>query len=151
MKKSGIFVTAAALAAVSMSAQAAIKLNATRTGYFLSSAPSVVLPLNDAGATILSFNLPANKKLVLSYWALCTLNGVSGGWVDLDIVVNGVIVVPTGGTNDPLCSVDERSTTGSITIQIQGVAGNNTVVIVGRRVVGASVMQIGNSALLVFD
>ena len=150
MKTSGIFATAVVLAATSMSAHAAIKLNATRLGVFSSSNPVWNVPLNDVGATTLSFNLPANKKLVLSYSAVCRATGTSG-WVDIDIIVNGNSVVPTADNNDPFCNPAESPTIGSMTLQIQGIAGNNTVRISAKLVPGTTQMLFGNSALLVFD
>jgi hypothetical protein len=150
MKTSINFATAVALAAISMSAQAAIKLNATRLGVFGSSNPVWNVPLNDAGATTLSFNLLANKKLVLSYSAVCHATGTTG-YVDIDIIVNGNSVVPTADNNDPFCNAAEAHTIGSMTLQIQGIAGNNTVRISAKLIPGATHMSFGNSALLVFE
>ena len=150
MKTSAIFATGAALMAISMSAQAAIKLNATRLGLFYSANPVVNVPLNNAGATSLSFNLPANKKLVLSYSARCFATGTSG-WVDIDIIVNGNIVVPTADIDDPFCNADEGPTIGSMTLEIQGIAGNNTVRISAKRNGSVTGVVFGISALLVFE
>ena len=150
MKKLAILATGAALAALSLSAQASFRLNATRPGNFSSTATSVAVPLNAAGATLLSFNLTANKKLVLSYSAECQGGGTSG-WVDIDVVVNGVAVAPTAGSSDAFCSAGNAGwVRPAITVQIQGITGNIQIQIIGRRT-RTTTMWFGDSALVVFD
>src|SRR5262245_44437564 len=107
MRKLGILVTGVALAAVSMTADAAIKLTATRTGLFYAGNAVVALPLNNAGATTLSFNLTANQNLLLSYSAMCSPDEIFGdGALGIDIEVNSVVVAPTVGTLDAFCQLN---------------------------------------------
>jgi hypothetical protein len=157
MKIVGMLVTGVALAAVTLSADAAIKLFATRIGSFVKNGASEALPLNDAGAITLTFNLPANKKMLLTYSAVCSV-GATSGYVEIGILVNGVSIAPLAGTSDPFCSANHTTTyqdgyvRSSITTQIQGLAGANTVLILASRPgPGDTVMRISNSALLVYD
>ena len=150
MKKLPILVTGAALAAIALPAHAVFKISATRSDVFLTTAASAALPLNDAGATMRTFNLASAKAMVLHYSAVCIAGG-STGWIDIDIVVNGVVVAPTVGNFDPFCSPDSGLIRAAITVRIQGIAGNNTVQIIGRRNGGTTIMQLGYSSLLVFD
>ena len=150
MTKLPILVTAAAFAAIAVPAHAAFKISATRTGIFLSSTGGVALPLNDAGATTRSFNLPSAKAMVLNYSATCSVGGTSG-YVEIDIVVNGAVVAPTVGPDDAFCSTESRITRAAISVRIQGNAGTNVVQIIAWLHAGATPMVIRNSSLLVFD
>jgi hypothetical protein len=158
MKTIGILMIGAILAAVTSNAQAAMRLNATRPGNFLSSSSFVALPLNNVGATTLTFNLASNRKLLLTFSAECSVGStIDFSTVDLDVVVNNAVVAPTASTGDTFCSANDTPTASdgwtraSITVQIQGIAGNNTVKIFGRLNSGGDLMYFGDSALVVFD
>ena len=93
--------------------------------------------------------------MLLTYSAECAAGGTSGH-VEIDILVNTVAVAPTDGGADAFCSVNHTATgsdgfvRASITVQIQGFAGDNFVRInVGLNV--ATSMWFGDSALLVYD
>jgi hypothetical protein len=149
MKKQLILVTGAALAAIALPAHAEFKISATRSNNFQSLAASVPLPLNDAGATIRTFNLPSAKPMVLHYSAVCTVSGADFNWIDIDIVVNGVVVAPTVGLQ-PFCSGGSGFVRAAISVRIQGIAGQNSVRIIGNRT-NALAMSFAHSSLLVFD
>ena len=77
---------------------AKVVANATRTSLFIGSG-TFLMPLTDGGALTLGFN--GKGKHAISYSAECT---GSGTWVSIQIVVDGVAVAPTGGTDDAFCS-----------------------------------------------
>jgi hypothetical protein len=152
---------ALALAGVTAAAHAGVKADAVRTGNFeTTSVSGVFVPLNDAGATTLSFNLGSAGKKVLTYSAECNVSGAAGNdsaYLELDIIVNGITVAPSLGSTDAFCTSDgdtnivDNWTRASITIAIQGIAGNNTVRIVARGNSGAMYLWLGDSALVVYD
>jgi hypothetical protein len=123
------------------------------------SAAEVFVPLNDAGATTLSFNPGSSGKKVLTFSAECAVAapaGVSNAWLDLDIYVNGVIVAPTASTAEAFCSSNgtpslDGWTRASITVAIPTVSGTNTVRILARGSYGATGLWLGEPALVIFD
>ena len=142
MKKLPTLVIGAALAAIALPAHAAFKISVTRSGIIQTTAERWAVPLNNAGATIRTFNLPSAKAMVLHYSAVCLALGGSFGWVDIDIVVNGTTVAPTVGNEDIFCSTDSGYTRAAITVRIQGIAGNNTVQIIGNKRTGVTYMTL---------
>lgn len=155
----GLVATAVALAAVATTATAAVRLSATRAGNWSSTPTAVLVPLNAGGATTLTFNLPAAGRKVLTYSAECAVNAPinnNGAWLDIDIIVNGAAVTPTGGSADAFC--DSNGTAGfdgwarhSITVVIAGQAGANTVSIQARGNSGATGIWLSDSALVIHD
>jgi hypothetical protein len=151
---------ALALTAAAATAHAGVKASAVRTGNFDTTTVSgVFVPLNDAGATTLSFDLASSGKKVLTYSAECSVSGAAGNtstYLDLDIIVNGVTVAPTAGYADAFCtsngdtSVTNGWTRPSITIAIDGIKGNNTVRIVARGS-AANFIWLGDSSLVIYD
>ena len=92
---------ALALTSAAASAHAGVKASAVSGGLFTSSNAEVFVPLNNVGATTLNFNLAAAGKKVLTFSAYCAVNSPAGyttAWLDVDIVVNGVVVAPTPGS-----------------------------------------------------
>jgi hypothetical protein len=136
-----------ALAGAAATAHAGVKLSAVRTNtFFHTDNAGTFLPLNEAGATTLSFNLSSSGKKVLTYSLFCATASVYG--LDLDIIVNGVAVAPTA-RYEPFCESDETLATWvrpSITIAIQGIKGNNTV-----RILARGTTWLGESSLVVHD
>jgi hypothetical protein len=150
-----------ALAAVAATAHAGVKVSAVTTNNaFRTSTPDeVFVPLNNAGATTISFNLSSAGKKVLTYSAECAVFDALGygSWLDIDIYVNGVIVAPTANHDDAFCTAhgteedDPRYVRASITVAIQGVLGNNTIRIKAKGSTGATGLWLGDSALVVYD
>jgi hypothetical protein len=153
-------VLALALAGAAATAQAGIKASAINTSNWLSpSAAQSLVALDPSGATTLSFTLASAGKKVLTFSAMCSVRAPAGdflSWVDLDIVVNGVVVAPTVGNDDAFCSANGTSgyddyVRATITIPIQGVAGSNTVQIKARGNYNTMDMYFLNSTLMVFE
>jgi len=153
---------ALALTGAGATAHAGVKANAVQSMFNWSrySPAEVFVPLNSAGATTLSFKLGSAGKKVLTYSAECAVAAPAGNsiaWLDLDIHVNGVIVAPTAGTGDAFCTSNGTETLGdgwvraSITVQIQGISGDNTVQIQARGNYGATGLWLGDSALVIYD
>jgi hypothetical protein len=150
-----------ALAAAAATAHAGVKASAVTTYNALrtSTPDEVFVPLNNAGATTISFNLSSAGKKVLTYSAECAAFAPLGygGWLDIDIYVNGVIVAPTANNEDAFCTAhgaeddDPRYVRASITVAIQGILGNNTIRIKARGSGGATGLWLGDSALVVYD
>jgi hypothetical protein len=158
-KKTGPILAGVAFAAVALSAHAAVKFSATREGFFTTSNESFTIPLNDLGATTVKFNLPAAKKVLLTYTAVCAVTGSSSAtlpYVHLDIIVNGSTVAPTRGDFDSFCSGNHTSvadgyTTNTVAMAISGKKGANTVTIVGGAKYSPGYVAIGNSSLVISD
>ena len=151
---------ALALAGVAATAHAGVKASALRPGNWTSlSNYQVLVPLNAAGATTLNFNLPSGGKKILTYSAECAVHapaGEYGTWLDLDILVNGVIVAPTNDSFDQFCTANgsygfDGYVRASITIPIQGISGNNTIQIKVRGASAVLGMWLGDSALVIYD
>jgi hypothetical protein len=151
---------ALALTAAAAAAHAGVKASAIRAGNWFASSPAeVFVPLDAAGATTLTFNLGSGGKKLLTYSAECAVDasvGETSGYLELDIYVNGVVVVPTGGSYESFCS--SNGTTGfdgwvrtSITVPIKGIAGTNTIRIKARGNLFARGLWLGDSALAIYD
>jgi hypothetical protein len=143
-----------ALVAVAVTAFAAVKLTATRSNNFTWTSPTAAIPLNDGGATVIAWNEAAKGTRWLSYSAECSAEGGPSGWIDIDVIINGVAIKPTAGSSDGFCSPNNTTTSGdgwtraSITLAIPVKAGLNNVQILGRLdfVTGG---WLGDSALVI--
>jgi hypothetical protein len=153
-------VLALTLAGAAATAQAGIRASAINTSNWLApSAAQSLVALDPSGMTTLNFTLASAGKKVLTFSAVCSVRAPTGdslSWVDLDIVVNGVVVAPTVGNDDAFCSANGTASyddyvRATITIPIKGVAGNNTVQIKARGNYNTMDMYFLSSALLVFD
>jgi hypothetical protein len=143
---------ALALASAAATAHAGVKLSATRTEAFGATGyTGTFVPLNSAGATTFTFNLNSPGKKVLTYSVVC---GVRSLYVDLDIIVNGVVVAPTLGVaqfcgatgNEPIMFAQR-----SITVAIQGVKGTNTLRILASGDSSSTEFVFRASSLVVHD
>jgi hypothetical protein len=149
---------AVALAAAATTAHAGVRASAVRTGAWTTSGPTqVFVPLNNAGATTLSFKLGSAGKKVLTYSASCAVGATFNDYLELDIYVNGVIVAPTTSLYDAFCTSNGLGreaagphTLASITVPIEGITGNNTVQIKVKGYSG-SVLWLSDSALVIYD
>ena len=152
-------VLALALAGAAATAQAGVKASAVNTSNLIILNPGPVLvPLNAAGATTLSFSLASAGKKILTFSSECAINaptGIYGDYLDLDILVNGVVVTPTVDA-DPFCSANgtgffDGYIRTSITIPIQVKSGINTVQIKASGSANVTGMWLGASALVIYD
>ena len=89
----------AALIAVPLHAK--VVANATRTNAVVA-AGTFFMPLTDGGALSLGFS--GRGKHVISYAAECSHTGGAGGWVSIQIIVDGAALAPTAGADDAFCS-----------------------------------------------
>lgn len=151
-------VMAATLASIAVTSQAGVRASATNGVNFTSTA-TVFLPLTSSGGSTVSFNMSAAGRKVLTFSAECSVNAPAGntvGWVDIDILVNGVVVSPTTGSADAFCAANgtlgfDGWETNSITVVIPVVAGANNVRIQARPNGGATGLWFGERALVVHD
>lgn len=152
-------VLALALAGAAATAQAGIRASAINTTNWLGTAAQSLVALDPSGMTTLNFTLASAGKKVLTFSAVCSVRAPAGdflSWVDLDIVVNGVVVAPTVGNDDAFCSTNgtrsyDDYVRAAITIPIQGVAGNNSIQIKARGNYATMDMYFLNSSLVVLD
>jgi hypothetical protein len=162
MNKLMTMAVAGTLLGVSVASFAAVRAAHVRPGNWALSGGNVVVawvPLNAAGATTISFSLPGAARKVLTYSAECAVAAPEGNtraYLDLDIIVNDVVVPPTGGSYDAFCSSNGTVATDgwthpSITVAIPGKAGVNTVKIRARRNSAATGIQLGDSSLVIHD
>lgn len=150
---------ALALAGVTATAHAGIKASAVNGSLFTFSNAEAFVPLNSAGATTLSFNLAGASKKVLTFSAYCAVYapaGVTTAWLDVDIVVNGVVVAPTSGSGDPFCSSNgsgqfDGYVRTSTTVSIQGKEGSNSVRVLARGSPYATGLLLGATSLVIHD
>jgi hypothetical protein len=152
-------VLALLLAGTAATAQAGVKASAVNTfNWTVYTRDPVLVPLNSAGATTLSFSLASAGKKLLTFSSECAVNGPAGKfgeYLDLDILVNGVVVNPTFDA-DPFCSTNgtggfDSYIRTSITIPIQVKAGTNTVQIRASGSTSVTAMWLGQSALVIYD
>jgi hypothetical protein len=158
MKRIYQIAMAVTLASITTVSHAGVKLSATN-GTNFTSAATTFLPLNAAGATTVSFNLTAAKKMVLTFSTECSVDAPAGNstaWVDIDIIVNGAVVSPTTGALDGFCSANGTAgfdgwETNSMTVVIPGIVGANSVRIQARLNAGATGLWFGERSLVVHD
>jgi hypothetical protein len=159
MKSIGRILAVVALASVTTTSFAAVRGFHARLGNFTSGPAAVFVPLNAAGATIVNFQLPVGGKKVLTFSFECSVDAAAGNtsaWLDLDIIVNGVTVPVTVGAADAYCTSDGVVGHGhwqrpSISVQVSGFPGPNSVRILARGNNGATSIWLGDSALIIHD
>src|SRR5829696_5579669 len=145
---------AIALAALTTASYAGIRADVTRTTRLSTwtayTSDGALVWLNNNNDTLITFNLPAAGKKVLSYSAVCVAGTTSGAIGDIDIYVNAVVLAPTDGT-DPFCHGGNQRSRHSIILVIQGKLGLNTVQIVGKVLNGGTYFKISDSSLVMHD
>lgn len=154
-----VLVLAVTLAAAAVTAHAGVRASATSAGFYSYDRAPQFVPLNEAGATTLSFKLPTAGKKVLTYSAECAVNSFAGNhyaWLDLDVYVNGNVVAATQAGTDAFCSANgfpgfDSYVRASITLVIQGKKGSNTVRIQARPSFDATGIWLQDSALVIHD
>ena len=158
---------AVALAGVAATAHAGVRASAVNPGMWSGTAAEAFVPLNDAGAVTLTFNLASAGKKVLTFSAACAVIDWlaptnASALLDLDIYVNRHSVAPTTAGNvvipdDAFCSQGYASggwpglTRASITVSIQGIKGKNAVQIKARGQNGATHLFLGRTSLVIHD
>lgn len=105
IKKLGLAVL---LGLVTSQASAALLLLSTSPGNFTFITTGTLLPLTGAGATSRTFKTTvANERVAIAYNAECSYATlVQGDWIGVDIIVDGVIVKPSVGVFDAMCTSD---------------------------------------------
>ena len=159
MNKLMTLAVAGTLMGVTATSFAAVKTAQVRPNNWASGPAAVLVPLNAAGATTISFSLAAPTRLVLTYSAECAVGAPAGNasaWLDLDLIVNGVTLAPTAGNQDAFCSSNGTAaidgwSRASITVFFTGAAGANTVRIQSRGNGGATTVWLGDSSLVIHD
>jgi hypothetical protein len=124
---------------------AAIKASANRTtSVIFSDALAHLIPLTGGGATSLNFNTAAaGQQVVITFNAECSVAGTDHQtWLDLDIMVDGVIVPPTNSDN-AFCT---DHGTGALDSWVSA----STVVVYKVPLAGAHTLEI-RGGLKVFD
>lgn len=152
-------IAALAIAAAASPVMAGIYTAATYSANFAFGTPTAFVPLRGTGVTTVSFNSPKTGRMLLTFTAECAVDAPAGntvGWVDIDIIVNGVAVAPTTTAGDAFCTADGVAgfsgwVRASITVPVSVVKGANSVRVLGRLNFGATGGWISDSTLAVFD
>jgi len=152
---------AACIAAASVPAMAEVVLYASKSSNFSFTTATAMVPLKGNGRTSLSFVFSENPKgmRVITFSAECAVDAPAGsftGWVDIDILVNGIAVPPTDQTSDAFCSSNgtvgfDGWATQSISVARKLNAGPHTIEVRARLNGGATGGWISDTALVVFD
>jgi hypothetical protein len=132
-------IAALALLGTAGSANAAIKASGTNPSNFSWTTPTALIPINGAGTSITVSNTKATK-LIITFSAECSADagaGVTSGWVDVDLLLNGVAISPTNGSSDAFCSPDGITGHGSwvrpsVTTVVTAPPGVSTISVLGR-------------------
>ena len=131
------FYTAGAIAlfasalAVALPADAKVRaFGSNSTPFVSSSATFVDLPIKGT-ATSISFNMPADDFVVITFSTECSVSGTSIVWANLQIVLNGKIVKPTGH-DTTLCSdnttaIHDGFVQVSKSVAAKAITGNNVL------------------------
>jgi hypothetical protein len=129
-------------------AEAKVYLSATNktfeNSFYLT---ALALKLNDAGATSLTFSLPAPSRVAITYSAECRVGG-AGADAAVVIKVDGAVVAPTG--SDTVFCNTELYGMHSITVSRSLAAGKHKIRVEG----DSNAAQFGflrHSSLVVFD
>lgn len=149
---------AACLAGTSIGASAEMARSATHTGNFTFATPTTLVPLNNNGKTRLGFRFRDTPEgwRIITYSAECSVSGPIGGWVDIDIIVDGNVIPPTDSTADAFCSALEGAgfdtwATQSITVAVQLGQGSHRIQIRARLNGGATGGWLSDSSLVIYD
>src|SRR5688572_29776389 len=129
---------------MSIQAQADIVKNFVRVGAFQIDAEDNHVPLTQTGAPVVTFT--GSGKFTIWYTAECA----AGGYMDVDILVDGIPLSPTGANNqDSFCDFETRGAMHTVTGRTNSLAtGTHTVQIVANTSVG-TVGFLSDSSLLI--
>jgi hypothetical protein len=132
-----------------------VKVNELLTNAFSFTSTGAV-PLNNAGATSVSFNLNTAGPVVLTYSAECAVAAAAGDsvtWMNLDVLHNGVVLPPTD-SDDAFCTsngtvASDGWVRASVTLVVPGVAGVNTISITAGFGFGSGTGRLDDAALVI--
>jgi hypothetical protein len=111
--------------------------------------------VTNAGSTSVKFKVPVSGlRVAITYSAHCGAEGPLGGFINIDIVVDGVVIPPTDFGSDIFCSTDSTTAIDTfIRASIIGTKtlapGKHTVEVFAEPMGGATSFQLGASTLLV--
>ena len=77
------------------------------TALFPAGGPFPVDILGALAGTTLTFNCTPTRPVMITYSAECSHDGTLLQWGTIQILLNGVVLPPTAGTNDAFCSGNE--------------------------------------------
>jgi hypothetical protein len=127
---------------MSVQAQADIIKNTVRVGAF-EVGTTVTVPLTQSGEQIVAFS--GSGKFTIWYTAECA---AAGGYVDVEILVDGIPVAPTGAnTNDSFCDFNTRGAMHTVTGRTNSLAANTHFVQIRARTDGVAFLS--DSSLLI--
>jgi len=138
-QKMTTLITLLALALATVPSQAVIKANTNRTNSTIFTDGNLhSIPLNNSGATTLAFTTGANnQKVVITFNAECSVAGTDHvTWLDVDILVDGVIVAPSSSDN-AFCTdhgtgaLDSWVSAVTVVVYTVPLAGNHAVEVHG--------------------
>lgn len=117
-----------------------------------------LMPLTGAAATSVSFSIPGyqSRKIAIAYSASCGAAGPVNGFIDIDIVVDGLEISPTNTSGEAFCSADQTLALDTLArATIIGVKnltpGQHTVEVYAEALGGATQFQLGYATLLIQD
>ena len=148
--------SAATVAMVPSPASALVVASGFRVANFTFVAPTAIVPINGAALAV-PFFVPAPTRVVITFSAECAVDAVAGvndAWIDIDIRIDGAVIVPpTGGTLEAFCTANGTAgfdgyTHPSITVVANVAAGAHNVSILARRNNGATGGWIGDSSIV---
>ena len=148
MKRIVCMFALAAFATVPLLAK--VVTSAARPGNFTFTGSDVLVPLTSGGATSLAFS--GQGKYAISYSAECE---TTGGWLSIEIIVDGVALSPTVGDQDAFCSDhnDNNANDGWTTAHYRVVTKNLTLgthsLQVSATAVGGGTGWLGDSSVVV--
>jgi hypothetical protein len=128
---------------------AKVAADAARPGNF-TWAGTTLVPLTPGGVTSVLFS--GQGKHVISYSAECE---TAGDWVSIQVIVDGLVLAPTAGTNDIFCSDNNNNNnidggvTAHYSVATPKLALGTHHVQIQATVVGAGNGLLGDSALVV--
>jgi len=159
MKLRHLALGAAAFLALTGAAQAKVLMSGTYAANFSFATPTAFVPLASTGVTSRTVNIITATTYVLTFSAECAVDapaGDSASWVDLDVLVDGIAIAPTAGTQDAFCGAN--GTAGfdgwvrpSITVPLRLTAGAHTIQVQGRLDFSATGGWISDIAVVLHD
>lgn len=156
-------VSACAVAAAMIAAPAHADVLAfdSSPGNFSFSTATATVPIRSNGKAAVNFEIEGTKKkvVVISFSAECSVDAPAndvGSWVDIDILVDGVAVSPTGITQDGFCSADGQVgfsgwVRPAAIVAVRLEPGKHKVSVLARLNSGATGGWISDSAIVVQD
>jgi hypothetical protein len=125
-------------------AQADIVKNAVRLGAFQVTAVDDNVPLTQTGEPVVTFT--GSGKFTIWYTAECA----AGGYVDVDILVDGIPLSPSGANNqDSFCDFETRGAMHTVTGRTNTLAAGTHTVQIRANTSAGTVGFLSDSSLLI--